>query len=154
MGPILFIVYTNDRCDVAQLLNIIFFAHDTSIFYSTRNIVNTACIEKLDTWFRVNKLSFNVNKTNFITFANKNQHRPAVNITLNGMKSRYHIQKFLGVVIDKNIMWKEQIKTVETKVSKSIDVLYKTNYVYSVQALRYNYHLLNHIPWRVFLIAV
>ena len=32
-------------------------------------------------------------------------------------------------------MWREQIKTVETKVSKRIDVLYKTNYVFGVQTL-------------------
>ena len=53
------------------------FADDTSIFYSTRNIVDIACIvnnelEKLDMWFRVNQLSLNGNKTNFIMFANKN----------------------------------------------------------------------------------
>ena len=47
-----------------------------AFFYSTRNIVDIACtvnneLEKLDIWFRVNKLSLNVNKTNVIMFANK-----------------------------------------------------------------------------------
>ena len=72
-----------------KLLNIILFADDTSIFYSTRNIVDITCtvnneLEKLDMWFRVNKLSLNVNKTNFIMFTNKKQLRPTVNIVLNG----------------------------------------------------------------------
>jgi len=62
---------------MSKLLNFILFADDTSIFYSTRNIVDIACIvnnelEKLDMWFRVNQLSLNGNKTNFIMFANKN----------------------------------------------------------------------------------
>ena len=47
-----------------------------AFFYSTWNIVDIACtvnneLEKLDIWFRVNKLSLNMNKTNFIMFANK-----------------------------------------------------------------------------------
>ena len=41
-------------------------------------------LEILDIWLRVNKVSLNVNKTNFIIFANKKQHRPTLNITLNG----------------------------------------------------------------------
>ena len=62
--------------ELSKLLNIILFADDTGIFYSTRNIVDIACtvnneLEKLDIWFRVNKLSLNVNKTNFIIFASK-----------------------------------------------------------------------------------
>ena len=43
-------------------------------------------LEKLDKWFRANKLSLNVNKTNVIMFANK-KHRPTVNITLNGTRA-------------------------------------------------------------------
>ena len=76
LGPVLFILYINDMCKVSKLLNNILFADDTSIFfYSTRNIVDIACtvnneLEKLDIWFRVNKLSLTVNKTNCIMFAN------------------------------------------------------------------------------------
>ena len=85
LGPVLFILYINDMCEVSKLLNIILFADDTSIFYSTRNIVDIACafnneLEKLDIWFRVNKLSLNMNKTNFIMFANKKQHRPTAGL--------------------------------------------------------------------------
>ena len=124
LGPVLFILYINDMCEVSTLLNIILFADDTSIFYSTRNIVDITCtvnneLEKLDIWFRVNKLSLNVNKTNFIMFTNKKQLRPTVNIVLNGKNiEQVSHTKFLGVIIDDNLTWREQIKTVETKVSK------------------------------------
>ena len=43
LGPVLFILYINDVCEVSKLLNIILFADDTSILYSTRNIVDIAC---------------------------------------------------------------------------------------------------------------
>ena len=83
-------------------------------------------LEKQDIWFRVNTLSLNVNKTNVIMFANKKQHRPTVNITLNGTNvEQVSHKKILGVIIDENFTWREQIKTVKTKVSKSIAVLYK-----------------------------
>ena len=49
--------------------------------------------------------------------------------------SRMSYTKFLGVIIDKHLLWREQIKTVETKVSKSIAVLYKTKDVLDVLAL-------------------
>ena len=70
------ILYINDLCEVSKLLNIILLADDISIFYSTRNIMNIACtvnneLEKLDIWFRVNKLSLNVNEINLIMFTNK-----------------------------------------------------------------------------------
>ena len=53
LGPVLFILYINDMCEVSKLLNIILFADDSSIFYSTRNIVDIACtinneLEKLE----------------------------------------------------------------------------------------------------------
>ena len=141
LGPVLFILYINDMCEVSKLLNIILFADDTSIFYSTRNIMDIACtvnneLEKLDIWFRVNKLSLNVNKTNFIMFTNKKQHRPTVNTILNGTNiEQVSHTKFLGVIIDENLTLREQIKSVETKVSKSIGVLYKTKDVLDIQAL-------------------
>ena len=148
LGPVLFILYINDMCEVSKLLNIILFADDTSIFYSTRNIVDITCtvnneLEKLDIWFRVNKLSLNVNKTNVIMFTNKKQLRPTVNIVLNGKNiEQVSHTKFLGVIIDENLTWREQIKTVETKVSKSIGVLYKTKDVLDIQALRTLYQSL------------
>ena len=67
-------------------------------------------LEKLDIWFRVNKLSLNVNKTNFIMFTNKKQLRPTVSIVLNGKNiEQVSHTKFLGVIIDENLTWREQI---------------------------------------------
>ena len=92
---------------MSKCLNIILFVDDTSIFYSTRTIVDIAGtvnkeLEKLDIWFRVNKLSLNVNKTNFIMFTNKKQHRPTVNITLNGRNiEQVSYTQFVGVTMMK-----------------------------------------------------
>ena len=60
-------------------------------------------------------------------FSNKKQPRTDVHIVLNGTNiEQVTHTKFLGVTTDENLTWREHIKMVETKVSKSIAVLYKT----------------------------
>ena len=76
LGPLLFILYINDMCDVSKLLHIILFADDTKHFYSASNIDDVTNVvnnelKQLGLWFRANKLLLNMNKTNFIMFNNK-----------------------------------------------------------------------------------
>ena len=60
----------------SDLLRFILFADDTNLFYSCddiwklKEIVN-AELAKVLNWFRANKLSLNVKKTNFILFGGK-----------------------------------------------------------------------------------
>ena len=39
---------------------------------------------------------------------------------------RENVTKFLGVLIDENLSWKQHINNVSTKISKSIGILYKS----------------------------
>ena len=64
LGPILFILYINDMCNVSTLLKPILFADDTNLFYSGKDIdelcsVVSIELDKLCIWFQVNKLSLN-----------------------------------------------------------------------------------------------
>ena len=66
-----------------------------------------------------------------------------MNIVLNGTNiEQVTHTKFLGVTIYENLTWREHIKLVETKVSKSIAVLYKTMHVLDSQALHLLYQSL------------
>ena len=83
LGPRLFILYINDICNVSKILKFVLFADDTNILYSDanvknlltylNNVVNTE-LDKLNTWFIINKLSLNVSKTNYILFGNRKVH--------------------------------------------------------------------------------
>ena len=122
-------------CDVSKLLHIILFADDTkkinlaSNIDDVTNVVNNE-LKQLGLWFRANKLSLNVNKTNFIMLNNKKQPRTHVQIVLNGtIIEQVTHTKLLIATIGEKLTWREQIKMVETKVSKSIAVLYKTMHV-------------------------
>ena len=61
LGPLLFLIYINDLCNVSKILN------DTNIFFSHNDpnflmeLVNTE-LQKLSCWFQANKLSINVKK--------------------------------------------------------------------------------------------
>ena len=76
LGPILFILYINDMCNVSTLFKPILFADDTNLFYSGKDIKELCSVVsiELDKWckcFQVNKLSLNTSKTNFMVFTNK-----------------------------------------------------------------------------------
>ena len=62
LGPLLFILYINDMCDVSKLLHIIIFADYTNMFYSANNIDDVTNVinnelKQLSLWFRTNTLS-------------------------------------------------------------------------------------------------
>ena len=64
LGPIMFIIYINDICDVSDVVKCVLFADDTNIFCSERNLTDLQLtlnreLGKLFVWFSVNKLSLN-----------------------------------------------------------------------------------------------
>ena len=85
LGPLLFLLYINDLCNMSKALNFILFADDTNIFFSHNDpnqvmeIVNNE-LKKLSGWFYANKLSINIKKSNFILFKTK-QNKTGKNLT-------------------------------------------------------------------------
>ena len=71
LGPLLFIIYINDLCQVSDTLKLTMFADDTNLFCSSNDIktlfLNTN-LEQISDWFRANKLSLNEDKTTFTLF--------------------------------------------------------------------------------------
>lgn len=73
LGPLLFLIYTNDLPNCSSILKVCLFADDTSILFKNNdlNAYNRILNNELSViadWFCANKLSLNVNKTNFIVF--------------------------------------------------------------------------------------
>ena len=73
LGPLLFIIYMIDICNVSELLYNIMYADDTSVIMSGNDLesliqsVNSElCL--LNIWLKANKLSLNVNKTYYLVF--------------------------------------------------------------------------------------
>ena len=78
MGPLLFLIYINDTINASKFLHLILFADNTNIFlhHSDLSILQTmsnAEIDKLSEWFKSNRLSLNIKKTNYIIFSPKSK---------------------------------------------------------------------------------
>ena len=133
LGPLLFILYINDIVNVSEIMQLILFADDTNIFMSDKSLSVLNCrvnseLCKISKWFRNNKLSLNVKKTNFMLFTSaksRTLHEPFT-IKIDGRNVEQVTEtKFLGVIITENLTWDKHIKTIRNKVSKAIGVICK-----------------------------
>ena len=104
------------------------FADDTNIFYENfdkgklEETINNE-LEEISLWFKVNRLSLNIKKTNYIVFGSRNSN-VNFNIHINNIKiDRVNDTKFLGVHIDANLSWSKHLNVIQKKVSKSIGVM-------------------------------
>ena len=85
---------------------------------------------KINEWFSANKLSLNVGKTKFSLFHKSVKkysipsHLPTLKINNHDIE-RVNTMKFLGVLLDDNLLWKEHIKYLENKIAKNIGLMYR-----------------------------
>ena len=135
LGPLLFLLYINDLCKASNIITPIMFTDDTNLFYSNKNIkilfkeMNIE-LKNISEWLRANKLSINIDKTNFILFHNNRDkdHLPLKLPTLciNDAPIKQVVStKFLGVQIDENINWTHHITLTENKLAKQLGLLCK-----------------------------
>ena len=138
LGTLHFLIYVNDLYLTSNILEPIMFAGDTSLFYSDKNIktlFNTVNLElnKLSEWF---KIITKCRKNQLYFFFQKLSKRDSIPLKLphllinDTIIQRENSIKFLGVIIiDENLTWKNHITSIENKISKNIDVLYKSKFL-------------------------
>ena len=107
LGPLLFIIYINDLLKTIDSGNIVSNADDTAVlgmgktWTETQNNLNNY-LNRIAKWLAQNKLSLNISKTIYITFANSIRSLPKnLNIHINNILiKRVLVTKYLGVQID------------------------------------------------------
>ena len=132
LGPLLFLLYINDFSNATDFFDVHLFADDSNLFCSHQNLqtleplVNTQ-LHNIKTWLQSNKLSLNIDKSNFIIF-----HPPrkrcnyTMNIVINDKPLKQkQVIKYLGIMIDSELNWKSHISLICKKISKSIGILSK-----------------------------
>ena len=100
LGPVVFLLYINDICNVSNLLKFVLFADDTNIFCSSTRLH--------DLQYTINRelaklfVSLNLCKTNYMLF----NSRPPDNVLAlpinNVALPRVAATKFSGIIIDAN----------------------------------------------------
>ena len=111
------------------------FADDTNIFLSDSNLITLETLvnkelSHLATWLKANKLSPNVKKTHYVVFSNK--RIPAkIDLTIDNERIGETCKtKFLGVIIDNKLTWKDHINYISGKMARGIGVIIKArNYL-------------------------
>jgi hypothetical protein len=77
-------------------------------------------VKNMNEWFNVNLLSLNFDKTYFMKFQTKNNSLIEVNITNNNKIISYTSNlKFLGIIIDNTLSWKNHIDMTAPKLSQA-----------------------------------
>jgi hypothetical protein len=130
LGPLFFILYVNDMMRACEGLELVLFADDTNIFAEGSNPaelfgrVNRG-LGELSRWFRCNRLTLNLKKTEYVYFAGPGGHGvPPGGISIGGEEiRRVEEARFLGVWVDGGLSWTGQIDRVKAKVGRLLGVL-------------------------------
>ena len=126
LGPLLFLIYINDLPNISEVLQFYLFADDTNIYYENESIIKLEKIinhelKKLYTWLIVNRLSLNIDKTNFLVFHPYNKpvmQRITIKIHKHAITEKSQI-KYLGIMIDATLTWKAHIEKICKTISRS-----------------------------------
>ena len=154
LGPKLFTLYINDIVKVSDDLKLVLFADDTNILCSGKDLIELAKtanseLSKINLWFKINKLSLNLQKTKYILFGRRGIGKN-INIEISGASiNRVNEHKVLGVKIDALLTWKPQVKAVQAKLAKGVSILWKMQKILNQNSLRTIYQclLLPHLQY-------
>ena len=150
LGPLLFIIYMNDLHFALEYSSGILFADDTTI-HNTNSDLNELFntmnqdLSQVTQWFRANKLSLNLSKTHYILFYNIYMEPPThINtISIDGHRIEPVDETvFLGLNIDKNLLWNAHTKAISAKMSSSLYILRQASNVLPKEVLKTLYYSL------------
>ena len=109
----------------------VLFADDTNLFISGKNInhleqtINTE-LDSRTLWLKANKLSLNITKTQFMLFSGFKNTKPSINLKIEGESISETVKsKFLGVIIDNKLFWKDHIAYISGKIARGIGIILK-----------------------------
>ena len=137
MGPLLFLLFINDLPNASPILQFVLFADDSNIFFTHNSYeklfteLNSELI-KISEWFKVNKLSLNLTKTNYILFRSHRKPTPQIigKIFIDTTEiPQVSTVKFLGLHVDQYFTWKNHIEIIASKIAKNIGVISRISYL-------------------------
>ena len=147
LGPLFFLLYVNDMPAACKSLALILFADDTSVFAEGKDPAQLVArvnheLEELSKWFRCNRLTLNLKKTEFLYFHGpRTQDSLQADVKIGGEVIRkVDGARFLGVWVDECLKWNAHISKVRNKVSQLVGVIGRVRNVIGGEALRSLYN--------------
>ena len=132
LGPLLFLLYINDLHNAIKYCMVHHFADDTNLLLFDSSLKSLQKKINIDLkflchWLNANKISLNINKTEYILFRHKQKSTNFhLKLKLNGKKlypSSYI--KYLGIFLDENLNWKKQVSILSSKLRRANGALAK-----------------------------
>ena len=129
LGPLLFLIFTNDLYMHLENCGCILFADDTTIYMSHENLTYiNHCIENdlsiVSDWFKANLLTLNPNKTVAMRFLHRKPKGKLMSINLRNITIKFVKEtKFLGIWLDENLNWSAHTSKLITKLKRNTHLL-------------------------------
>ena len=158
LGPLFFLLFTNDLYLHLNHSTSILFADDTTLYKTHRNLNYLRwCLQDdmntLTDWFRANKLTLNIEKDNLHSLSTKWSTKE-FEIDLDGIKIKSSkTTKFLGMLLDNHLNWNAQLGALFTKLKKNINLLKHGQKFMSTDCKRLVYfaHIQSHLTYGLLL---
>ena len=158
LGPLLFLMYINDLPNAINSIPRLF-ADDTCLILRQLSLsaLEKACSDEskqLKDWCDTNKIQINSNKSCILHLPPK-QNTPPLTFQIpydNSFIVNNICCKYLGILIDNKLNFKQHIQIVESKIAKSVGILNKLRHIFPSSALLLIYlplvhpHLLYSLP--------
>ena len=134
----------------SNVLKLIIYADDTNVFtsssslYNNIDVVNTE-LEHVNSWVHDNALTVNVQKSQYVVFSRKRRNigNCNSNVSINRVElDSVSSVRFLGVILDENLMWSSHVNYVTRKLSKFVPLLYSLRNNLTLDALKLIYNSL------------
>lgn len=152
LGPLLFLIYLNDISLLPLKGELRLYADDSALLYKDMNAVQndknlTTDLLLLADYFRINKLSLNINKSKIINV--KNSSNSAPNRLINTKMAFPSIEttseyKYLGILVDNRLNWGSHINSILLKLNKITGVICKIKHRVPQDTLLLIYNSLFH----------
>ena len=134
LGPLLFLLFINDFPSCLSNATCNIFADDNMVHVNGTSIAEAETllqksVDESVKWFRMNKLSVNIDKCHVMLISGRNTSRYSLNIDIDGVKIP-HVRsaKYLGVVIDSDLKWTDHINELSSRLSSRLYILRKLLY--------------------------
>ena len=142
LGPLLFLIYVNDLPDCHLARDIILYADDTVIYYSSKSVSDlehhiNADLRTVSEWFSRNFLTLNISKCNFVIFGSPLKLNRSQDILVKVEDTcieRTLSFKCLVVTLNQSMSWANQVDTINTKINQRIGLMRRTRNVLPLQA--------------------
>ena len=152
LGPLLFLIFINDLHLHIEYCKAILFADDTTIYQGSKYPKYLKwCVEedlkKLDDWFKANKLTLNLKKSQMLIFEPTGKSfEETINLAGSELK-RLKVAKFLGISVDDKLTWNVHFANILLKLKRNLHMIRTGQNIMSIHAknLIYFWHLQSHL---------